>query len=123
MSAKTNAGEAIAEYLIVVVAGLGLTMELPVLIAGLLLASAGSVLTRLFSSTANRRTLAATLLAGNFVGIMAAIANQHWFGFPPQLAFGLGGFLAVLLLPLILKRFPALANLALDRVLPDGDPK
>ncbi|MEP4195989.1 MAG: hypothetical protein ABJL99_10180 [Aliishimia sp.] len=128
MREQLNGAEALRDGLFLVASGLGLMLEPPVLVACILLSVVGAVVGRGFSpAMAAPRAYILTLAGGVIFGIGLLLVDQSlhqsvdwWPVLPPQLIAIIAGFIGPLALPLILRRFPMLADRLIDRYLPDG---
>lgn len=125
MSEKLKLPEAFSDALIVLASGLGLTMDPPVFIGCILLASSGAVIGRGFTPIAvGRKAFGLTLSSGLLFALMAVLLNQALYSgglippISPQLVAILGGLLGPLALPLLLRLFPSLAERIFDHYIP-----
>ena len=127
MSEKVTMAEGAKDVLVLVISGLGLSIEPHVFIACLFLASGGAVIGRGFSPTmAHRRAFGLTLGAGLLFTILALLLDHvcagvwaWWPALPPQLISIFSGIFGPLTIAFLMKKYPVIAERVLGRVLPD----
>lgn len=127
MSDKTPMAEGLRDAVVLIISGLGLSIEPHVFIACMLLSASGAVIGRGFSPVmSQRRAFILTLSSGVLFTIMVMLGDQiakssveWWPSVPPQLMAIVSGLFGPLAIAYLMKRFPDIAERLLGKYLPE----
>ena len=127
MSEKSSVAEGLREAAVLIISGLGLSIEPHVFVACMLLSASGAVIGRGFSPImSKRRAFFLTLSSGVLFTIMVMLGDQiarssieWWPQVPPQFMAIVCGLFGPLAIAYLMKRFPVIAERILGKYLPD----
>lgn len=123
---KVSAAQTFYEVIAIIITGIGITLEPAAFIGCLVFASTGSVVARgLDPMVASRRAFWLTMATGLLFALAMLLLNESlaeakdwWPALPPQFLAIVGGLFGPIAIPLLLRRFPVLADRLLGRIAP-----